>query len=677
MKKITIVHLLIICLSLMCVPSINFFLRDAHAIPNSNVPAPDGHPHTCGETRFPAKFIDGTVTWTNATADPYDASGILQTPNNFCHNHHCNQGFGGDKGNQKYSDRQSYDAYSCWDDRTYRRQSAPYPAFFERGHGFINEFPDAGGGPASSPHYYFSPNQTDGTTPCNWDANATDMISEAFLTWGGIESDELYLVTGINFEPTSDPAQADITVFWQPYRYSGVWRPTTRQLIFASNRTWYFPKNPLGTPIGQYHFFTIALHEVGHIVGLEDQCDTDDIMYYIERWEYLYNDTDGSGTVTPNDVRLYDVELSGTPPGYARGSTVNLGDNDERQRPRRILVNFNPDEKHDNTTGNNRYDWGEFIYRDVDNSGNVTAGDVRLEERGLYAAGSVVAAGDTDVGLGLVLFLANEKHEEFLPSNGRYDFRGPYLGDLDSDSIHGACDLYSIPAPDFGDAPDPTYPTKKASNGTRNLFIGREWLGANPTGQTTTTWEWDAKAVDVPDDGCVFWLPLLGVGIGFVDVTVSVTNWQSSRYNNTFGYELYLAIWIDWDENGWWDHPREMVVIDRLRPSTWGQNTWSNRYQFDVPCWSLAWARARLVYAKTGMNLFPWGLLPTLDSPDDGGEVEDYYLERERPPVGGIIVPVDKFGLLAPYVGLASTILVATVATAIYVKRVKHRKEKQ
>ncbi len=45
--------------------------------------------------------------------------------------------------------------------------------------------------------------------------------------------------------------------------------------------------------------------------------------------------------------------------------------------------------------------------------------------------------------------------------------------------------------------------------------------------------------------------------------------------------------------------------------------------------------------------------------------------------VGGIVIPIDKFGLLAPYIGLASTILVATVATVIYVKRVKGRKEKQ
>jgi len=82
----------------------------------------------------------------------------------------------------------------------------------------------------------------------------------------------------------------------------------------------------------------------------------------------------------------------------------------------------------------------------------------------------------------------------------------------------------------------------------------------------------------------------------------------------------------------------------------------------------------------------------TLRAPDDTGtyffrgKVETGNLTIEtagqwevsvQPPVGGFVVPVDKFGLLAPYIGLASTILVATVATAIYVKRVKRRKEKQ
>jgi hypothetical protein len=49
-----------------------------------------------------------------------------------------------------------------------------------------------------------------------------------------------------------------------------------------------------------------------------------------------------------------------------------------------------------------------------------------------------------------------------------------------------------------------------------------------------------------------------------------------------------------------------------------------------------------------------------------------FYLEAIY--VGGIVIPLDKFGMLAPYIGLASTIAVATAAATIYVKR---RKKKQ
>lgn len=45
--------------------------------------------------------------------------------------------------------------------------------------------------------------------------------------------------------------------------------------------------------------------------------------------------------------------------------------------------------------------------------------------------------------------------------------------------------------------------------------------------------------------------------------------------------------------------------------------------------------------------------------------------------VGGIATPINKIGLLAPYLGLTSTIVVATVVTTVYIKRVKHRKKKQ
>ena len=55
----------------------------------------------------------------------------------------------------------------------------------------------------------------------------------------------------------------------------------------------------------------------------------------------------------------------------------------------------------------------------------------------------------------------------------------------------------------------------------------------------------------------------------------------------------------------------------------------------------------------------------------DPGEITFTY----EPVVGGIVVPTDKFGLLAPYIGLASTIMFATAASVVYARRVKRRKE--
>ena len=53
------------------------------------------------------------------------------------------------------------------------------------------------------------------------------------------------------------------------------------------------------------------------------------------------------------------------------------------------------------------------------------------------------------------------------------------------------------------------------------------------------------------------------------------------------------------------------------------------------------------------------------------------FVRNDNTSVGGIMIPVDKADLLGPYIGVTSTILVAAVATAIYVKRVKRRKEKR
>jgi len=83
----------------------------------------------------------------------------------------------------------------------------------------------------------------------------------------------------------------------------------------------------------------------------------------------------------------------------------------------------------------------------------------------------------------------------------------------------------------------------------------------------------------------------------------------------------------------------------------------------------------------SGEFVFPSDLLNTemhfLTAQDSTGEFAYSITCPDVPGVGGINIPVDRVGLLAPYIGLASTTIIAAVATAVYVKRVKHRKEKQ
>lgn len=53
------------------------------------------------------------------------------------------------------------------------------------------------------------------------------------------------------------------------------------------------------------------------------------------------------------------------------------------------------------------------------------------------------------------------------------------------------------------------------------------------------------------------------------------------------------------------------------------------------------------------------------------------HLVTEHITVGGIVLPIAKFSLLAPYIGLASTAMIGVVATVVYVRRAKRREEKQ
>jgi len=100
---------------------------------------------------------------------------------------------------------------------------------------------------------------------------------------------------------------------------------------------------------------------------------------------------------------------------------------------------------------------------------------------------------------------------------------------------------------------------------------------------------------------------------------------------------------------------------------------WMSSYSWDYGDGSADWGiKTQHAYAQSGTYVV------TLRVTDRSGNTKTSSLAiTVGGGVGGIWVPVDKFGLLAPYLAYASTILVAAVVAAVCVKRVKRRKENQ
>ncbi|HSM16427.1 MAG TPA: S8 family serine peptidase [Gemmatimonadales bacterium] len=119
--------------------------------------------------------------------------------------------------------------------------------------------------------------------------------------------------------------------------------------------------------------------------------------------EAIYQDLDDSQTATTGDTRITAVG------GFAAGSVVAAGDADVGTAIVVFIANdpFTAtvgERWADDVTADFMYAAGESIYRDNDISSNVTVGDTRLTPVGAFAAGSVVAAGDADLGTGTSAF---------------------------------------------------------------------------------------------------------------------------------------------------------------------------------------------------------------------------------------------------------------------------------
>ncbi|GMU66951.1 MAG: hypothetical protein AMXMBFR36_32250 [Acidobacteriota bacterium] len=172
--------------------------------------------------------------------------------------------------------------------------------------------------------------------------------------------------------------------------------------------------------------------------------------------------------------------------------------------------------------------------------------------------------------------------------------------------------IVELPPPleDFGDAPDPGYPTLLASDGARHE-IGVMWLGgepdAEPDGLPTAGSDGDDLDANDDEDGVVF-LDYLVVG-GTTRLMITAT------CQPLFGdCGPHLDGWIDFDGDGDWGGVGEQP-FDGLELVE-GENL----LEFDTPSDAVLGA----THARFRLSQFG-GLLPF--GPASEGEVEDYSVE--------------------------------------------------
>jgi len=234
----------------------------------------------------------------------------------------------------------------------------------------------------------------------------------------------------------------------------------------------------------------------------------------------------------------------------------------------------------------------DVFYTYSTDGGMSFAPNTRVNQNPFYAP-FIVKTGD--VWFGEYLGLATDYNDAFIVHiTSNYDALG---------------DLIFVPWPnpepykDWGDAPDPTFPTLSINQGASHVYSPSIYIGnqidTEPDGIPDFYAAGDDNYNLSDEDGVIIPSPLL---IGMLDsltVTVSASG--------------YLNAWIDYDGNGTWADQGEQVYVDQmLTPG-------ANQLMITVP----TSANEISTYARFRFSSWP-GLSYTGEAPD--GEVEDYMV---------------------------------------------------
>lgn len=161
---------------------------------------------------------------------------------------------------------------------------------------------------------------------------------------------------------------------------------------------------------------------------------------------------------------------------------------------------------------------------------------------------------------------------------------------------------------DFGDAPNPPYPTLLVSNGARHIIVTGIFLGARidaeDDGQPNTSASGDDAAGNDDEDGITFGTLEVGTTAN-VTVNASISGW--------------LNAWLDFNDDGDWADAGERIFADLAI------NTGDNALQFAVPpagqsVTGNTYARFRFTGGNNPNNNL------SFTGEWDNGEVEDYRI---------------------------------------------------
>jgi hypothetical protein len=164
---------------------------------------------------------------------------------------------------------------------------------------------------------------------------------------------------------------------------------------------------------------------------------------------------------------------------------------------------------------------------------------------------------------------------------------------------------------DFGDAPEPTYPTTLAANGARHTIGGAVYLGSSVDSEGNGQPDPNALGDDNngidDEDGVVFPIPMIP------------GQWSQMDVNANAGG--YLDAWVDFGDDGSWAQPGDRISI----------GTWLNAGVTPLGFWVPFTAKPNATtYARFRFSSTSGGL--PYDGPATDGEVEDYevYIEKNE-----------------------------------------------